>query len=250
MMAFAGLALTLTLLLPGPPGAPLAGDATVGVEVQGERLTLQAHDAPLAVILDRLAETVGIVFRLEGPVQERVSVELADVGLDEGLRHLLRHRNTLFVYHEYPGPPSTVYVFGPLAGTSAAALSGRTEAPPAASEPAGDGEVDILAPLEAGLSALSVAESPEGSRLLQDLLSDPERSVRITALSWLAGRREAIVDALARALRDSDALVQRVAIQIILDRGIDDRQVEEVMAAAEVDDEATVRQTLSALFTQ
>ncbi|MBI4591747.1 MAG: HEAT repeat domain-containing protein [Candidatus Rokubacteria bacterium] len=248
MTAFAGLALTLTLLLPGPPGGSLEGETTVGFEVQGERLTLQAHDAPLAVILARLAETLGIVFRLEAPVQERVSVELDDVSLDEGLRHLLRHRNTLFVYDQFPGPPSTVYVFGPLAGTLAAGTSAGMKVP--AAEPAADREVDILAPLEAELSALSVAESPEGARLLQDLLSDPERSVRITALHWLAGRREALVDALATALRDSDALVQRVAIQIILDRGVDHRQVEDVMAAAEVDDEAIVRQTLSALFTQ
>ena len=97
---------------------------------------------------------------------------------------------------------------------------------------------------------MSVVESEGVSRLLQNLMADPESSVRITALHWLAGRQEVGIDALATALEDSNPLVQNVAMQIILDRGVDDRAVEEVMAAAQEGDEATVRQMLSALFAQ
>ena len=137
---------------------------------------------------------------------------------------------------------------------------GRSPAPLSASEPVGDDESDIeaeaskaalkLEALDEELRAVSVVESAGVSRLLQNLMADPESSVRITALHWLAGRREVGIDALATALEDSDPLVQNVAMQIILDRGVDDRAVEEVMAAAQEGDEATVRQMLSALFAQ
>ena len=260
LIVWAALALTFSLILAGPSGGQAEDRSTVALEVRGERLTLRAEDAPLAVILQRLAKAAGFVVYFKQPVEERVSVDLADVDLEEELQRLLNHWNTMFLYDKDLRAPAAVYVFGPRGGTVASDISERAEAPLSASEPVGDDESDIeaeaskaalkLEALEEELRAVSVVESEGVSRLLQNLMADPESSVRITALHWLAGRQEVGIDALATALEDSNPLVQNVAMQIILDRGVDDRAVEEVMAAAQEGDEATVRQMLSALFAQ
>lgn len=246
------------LLVLGPPGAQAKEISPVALEVRDGRLTLRARDAPLAVILERLAEAGGIAIHLVEPVQERVSLDLAEVALEEGLRRLLRHRNTLVVYNTYRGTPSAVYVFGSLAGAPAPSISARTDSAAAAAETSDDGEVDIetrmlkaaleIEALEENFRDRSAAAASPG--LLQDLLADSEPGVRITTLQWLARTPEVAVDALLTALMDSDALMQKVAIQLILEHGVDDRQVEKVMAAAEVEDEAALRRTLSALLTR
>ena len=260
LIGWAAFALTFSLILAGPSGGQAEDRSTVALEVRGERLTLRAEDAPLAVILQRLAKAAGFVVYFKQPVEERVSVDLADVDLEEELQRLLNHWNTMLLYDKDLRAPAAVYVFGPRGGTVASEISERAEAPLSASEPVGDDEIDIeaeaskaalkLEALDEELRAVSVVESEGVSRLLQNLMADPESSVRITALHWLAGRQEVGIDALATALEDSNPLVQNVAMQIILDRGVDDRAVEEVMAAAQEGDEATVRQMLSALFAQ
>ena len=260
LIVWAALALTFSLILAGPSGGQAEDRSTVALEVRGERLTLRAEDAPLAVILQRLAKAAGFVVYFKQPVEERVSVDLADVDLEEELQRLLNHRNTMFLYDKDLRAPAAVYVFGPRGGTVAPGISERAEGPLSASEPVGDDEIDIeaeaskaalkLEALDEELRAVSVVESEGVSRLLQNLMADPESSVRITALHWLAGRQEVGIDALATALEDSNPLVQNVAMQIILDRGVDDRAVEEVMTAAQEGDEATVRQMLSTLLAQ
>jgi hypothetical protein len=254
-MVFAVFVLTLLLLPLRPVGVQAESDAKVTLEVRGDRLTLLAKDAPLAVILERLAKSAEIVLSFNEPVEERVSVDLTEVGLEKGLQYLLQHRNTLFLYNKVVGAPSAVYVFGLSGGTIV-----RKEAPSAVPEPAGDDEVDSyqaelfktaqkIETLEEDLrGAVVEVEFPGVSSALQGLLADPEPSVRITALHWLAGRPEAMIDAIGTALRDSDYLVQSVAVQIVLDHGVEDWAVEEVRDAAQVGDEATVRHMLSVLF--
>src|SRR3989442_9529326 len=56
LIGWAAFALTLSLILAGPSGGQAEDRSTVALEVRGERLTLRAEDAPLAVILQRLAK--------------------------------------------------------------------------------------------------------------------------------------------------------------------------------------------------
>ena len=65
------------------------------LEVQGERLRVQADDASLVIILEQLAKTSGIAIHLAEPTQERLSIDLTDVELEEGMRRLLKHHNTI-----------------------------------------------------------------------------------------------------------------------------------------------------------
>lgn len=119
-----------------------------------------------------------------------------------------------------------------------------------------EGEVDIeaerlkvrrqIVDLEETLCAAPAAEFSGTSFLLQDLMADAEHAVRITALQWLVGKRDADVDAFVTALTDSNDLVQRVAIQLILDQGVSQEAVEDVITAAEDEDNNAVRQMLNA----
>lgn len=259
-MTRAAVVLTLSLLLLWPSGPCAKGPSTVALGVRGDRLTLRAEAAPLAAILQRIAEATGIVIYLEESVQERISANLTDVGLEEAMRRLLKHRNSIFLYGESRLVPSVVYVLGPRGGTLPLLISQPTGALALPSEPAEEDKVDAegerrktslkIRNLEETLRAASLAESSEAYPPLQDLMADPDHSVRITALQWLAGSGDLGVDALAIAFRDGDDLVQRVAKQIMLDRGVGEQAVEEVTAAAEMEDERTIRQMLGALLAQ
>lgn len=256
-MACGTVALALLLLLVGPWEAPAEEGSTVTIEVQSEHLTLQAKDAPLADILTRLAKVAGFVISFKQPMEDRVSVNLTDVGLDEGLQRLLQHQNTMFLYGK-DLVPVAVYVYGPSESPIAPVNSGGTAMGPVASEPAEEGETGIqeeliktaqkIEALEEELSAASMVESRTMSLSMQNLLADPEPSVRMTAFHWLAERQDTVIDAHATALMDGDFVVQSVAMQSILDHGVDDRTIEGLRAAADVNDEVTVRQMLSALF--
>jgi hypothetical protein len=229
----------------------------VTLEVLGDRLTLRADDAPLAVVLRQLARATGIIIYLGEPVDERVSVDLADVDLEAGIRRLLKHRNCIFLYATTPGVPSTIYVLEPRSNTIASPMTQPAQALAAVSEPMEGGEVDLEAErfqsslriedLEDALLAASAADSSEAPPLLQDLMAEPDNSVRITALQWFAAKGDSGVDALVTALADGDDLVQRVALQIILDHGISEEVVEEVKAAAEANNDRAVRQMLGML---
>jgi hypothetical protein len=250
----------LALFLLGPAVLHAKDDGIVALEVRGERFTLRAVGAPLIAILQQLAEVAGLSFYAEERLDERVSVNLTDVSLEEGVRRVLNRWNTIFLYDKSAQVPSVIYILGRRDGTLPSPTSQPTESFPGVAEAAEDGGVDVEAErqkistkiekLEETLRAAPVAEGSEAPTLLQDLLADPEPSVRITALQWFAGKGEAGIQALASALIEKDDLVRRVALQMVLDRGVGEQALEKVMAAAEVEDQRTVRQMLSALLGQ
>jgi hypothetical protein len=158
------------------------------------------------------------------------------------------------MYGSHAKKPSAVYVFGPRRGTLAGTGLSLTT-----SQSAGDGETNTEADhfktalrvqdLDEKLSALSAVESAGVSAYLQSLLEDPENAVRLTALQWLAGRRDVVAEALATALRDSDDVVHRAALEVLLSRGGSDQEIEAMRMAAE-EDEATLRERLTTFFAQ
>ncbi len=244
--------LLVTLLSESPAGAA----APVAVEVRGGRLTLRADGVPLAEVLSRLATAAGIVIELRDRADERVNVSMVGVTLEEGLRRLLKDRNTLFLYDRKLGAPSLVYVLGPRSAptvpTSVAGLEGRQAASEADVVDGSDTDGQGLAARAIlkidGLEEEFRSESPVVLGRLRDLLADPDPTVRITALQRLTEPRDAVIDGLAAGLMDSDPFVQSVAKQIILNRNVDERAVEDVTAAALGGDAGTVRLMLSALI--
>jgi hypothetical protein len=207
----------LLVLVLGVPATRAAGGPSLDLRVQGESLMLRASDAPLAEVLARLTEASGIIFRSAGPLDEPVTLDLSDTGLEEGLQRLLRHRDTIFLYDEDAGRLAAVYILGHRG----------TDAHPVSTTAADD------------------ASGPEAELALS---ADADRSAVMDTLHRLAGAGTAGVESLARALRDSDTLVQGVALQILLDRGVAEGAVPRILAAAEAEDEASVRRILRALL--
>ena len=85
---------------------------------------------------------------------------------------------------------------------------------------------------------------------LRDLLDDPDPIVRITALQRLTGPRDAVIDALAAALVDTDLLVRSAAQQMVLNRGTDEHAVEQVITRASDEDKERLRLLLGAAITR
>lgn len=211
------LALPLVMLGPGVLETRAAGGPSLDLRVEGESLTLRATDAPLAEVLARLTEASGIVFRPAGTLDEPVTLDLGDTGLVEGLQRLLRDRDTIFLYDQDAGRLAAVYILGHRG------IDGHSISTAAADDRSG----------------------PEAELALS---ADTDRSAVMDTLHRLAGAGAAAVESLTRALRDSDTQMQEVALQILLDRGTAERAVRRILAAAEAEDEASVRRILRALL--
>jgi hypothetical protein len=235
------------------------------IEAHGQRLTLHARDVPLRLILQRIGEVARVSMHIEAPADEVVSADLDGLSLDDSLRRLLRHRNAVLVYETATGPLVAVRVVRPasLPGSRAE----EAPADPAWGEPvepgpllpgvangASDGahtEADdagtaavarassAVDAIEDELRALTDPTSLNVPRFF-DRLRDPEPSVRLTALQWLVTRPEARLPALASALKDSDAGVQAAAAQMIIDQEVSEETMQQVLAAAETSDAASI----------
>jgi hypothetical protein len=68
------------------------------VDIHHQRLSVQADRAPLNVLLTKLADQSDIEIYLQGETAETVSVDLHNVGLEQGLKRLLRGINHAFTY--------------------------------------------------------------------------------------------------------------------------------------------------------
>jgi type II secretory pathway component HofQ len=74
------------------------------VDIQHQRLSVQADRAPLNPLLTEVADRSGIEIYLQGETEEKVSVDLRNVGLEQGLKRLLRGINHAFTYgHDASG---------------------------------------------------------------------------------------------------------------------------------------------------
>lgn len=252
------LVLTLALALQCPSTLSAGRDATVALKVRGAHFTLRANDAPLSLILTQLAEATGITIYLAAPAQEPVSVELVDVGLEEGLRRLFKHWDTIFLYARQSRWPLAIYILGRRSGAIAPQIARPVEAAAMASETTDNAEVNVdverlktsmsMGDLEETLRTALGTDASETSSLIQDLMADPQPSVRITTLQWFAGQGETGVEALVTALLDNHDVVQRVAMQLLFEQGVSNEAVQEVMAAAAEENERAVRQMLSVLL--
>jgi hypothetical protein len=260
-----GLALLSTTT--GPAPAPPAA-APVTIEARGDRLTVRAREVSLRLILERIGEIARITVHIEAPTEERITVEFQDVPLEEALRRLLRHRSAVLIYETVAGPLVSVRVVRPASLTDSPSLGGPDAVETAVGEDHEARPSDAAGgePIDPGAIALARASAavdvveeeiqalPGGGESLNvyrfmDRLNDPEPSVRVTALQWLVTRAEAQLTALASALKDSDAGVRAAAAQMILDREVSEEAVQQVMAAAETADPATVVGLLHQLLT-
>jgi hypothetical protein len=242
--------ITLFLLLYGAPQLFAQGSGALVIEVQNDRLTLRAQDAPLAAVLERLSQVSGISIYTQTPPEEHLSLTLIETNLEDGLQRLLQHRNTLFLYGPGGKRLSAVQVLGLRNDTVTASeffpvSAGIVEAEP---EPEHVKTALQVQELDQQLAALAATQTPGVSAFMTSFLHDPETAMRLTALQWLAGRQDTVIDALTTALRDSDDVVQRAAFEILLTRGGTDQDIETVRMAVPQEDDTALRARINALL--
>jgi hypothetical protein len=156
--------------------------APLTVEWKEGRLGVTAERVPLAQILQAVARRTGVEIRgLEG-LQEKVSVHFANLPLREGLQKLLTPVNYFLLEKTAPrgGTQSTLVL-----------VSGRQATPPSemvASEEGAKPEGEPVAEedLEERLAALYAVAEQGNEEALRKAVSDPDQTIRATALELLA----------------------------------------------------------------
>lgn len=108
---YAGVALVIAGTVAAPSSVVLeAQQASRGVKVVvvASRISLTAHDAPLADVLTAIGREAGITVVLKGDVASPVTETVVNAPLDEVVRRLTRGHSVVLVYDSAPDRPDAV----------------------------------------------------------------------------------------------------------------------------------------------
>jgi hypothetical protein len=182
---------------PSPQGAPTKTDGEIPaprfeVIVKADRLTVKAQRAPISLLLADISRQAGVAIHGTGPLEGlTTSINLEDVPLDQGLRHLLAEFDAFFFYGstaERPASLSGLWVYPKGAGTG-------------------------LAPVPSDIWA-STAE-------LEQSLLDPDPEVRAEAIESLVDRKgEKATESVLQMLNDPDEYVRARALDVATTAGL------------------------------
>ena len=77
--------------------AGLAGAQTdFGVEIHQGLVTLKARDTPLGGVLGEVSRQSGLILELDGPCDEPITIELADLPVAAALQRILKGRGYVY----------------------------------------------------------------------------------------------------------------------------------------------------------
>jgi len=222
-----GLGLAGLLLL----SSLAVADAAVQVQVDGDRLTLRAENAPLQDILRAVATAGQFSLRIEGPLADQITVQFERQSFLEVLETLLRAQSMLIRYTREQGrlriEEVQVLAPSPPSGGSQAVALGAPVNPNTPATAVGETSPIEAKPQEQGttpgdriVEALALAEGgqPEtGQQVLIDLArSHEEPEVRQEALAALISLEAAPLEPFASAaLRDKDESVRLMALALV-----------------------------------
>jgi hypothetical protein len=178
------------------PSRGSSAQATKGqpvVSFKEGRLTVIAQGAALDRILDTISRQAGVaILGADQGGAELVSVQLQDIPLEDGLRRLLKDRDTFFFYgveKDTPASLSAVWVY-----------------------PKGQGRG--LAPVP--------AKDWASTKELEGMLSDPDPKLRMRAYQGLVQRkRELALDIVLKALKDGDEWVRANTLYYAVRSGVE-----------------------------
>ncbi len=206
-----------------------AAEAAIQVEVEGDRVTLKAENAPLQEILQTIAAAGKFSLYLEVPLTEQLTVQIEHQPLLDALGLLLHDYSILIQYTQDKDRVLDVEV-----------LASAASPPPRGAEAAAPGEAaDVgetlreaeqvlvtlvaspeIAPTERIGAALALAaegQAGTGQAALDDLLrTHQEPAVREQALAALASLPTVPIGAVASAaLNDSEPAIRRLAVALL-----------------------------------
>jgi hypothetical protein len=167
--------------------------ARFDVMVKAGRLTVQAQRAPISVLLADISRQAGVAIHGTAPLQGlTISINLEDVALDQGLRHLVADFDAFFFYGSTAEKPASLrglWVYPKGAGVH-------------------------LAPVPSDEWA-STAE-------LERSLLDPDPEVRADAIETLVDRKgEKAAGTVLQMLDDPDDYVRARALDVAATAGLE-----------------------------
>ena len=212
-------------------GSPLA------LHVEGDLLSVDVRDAPLADVLHGIAEQAAVKLEIHSGSADRVTDSFTGVRLGEGIQRLARGHDVILIYgaaqngaergrlveaHVYeasaPVVKSTVDPSerpARLRAVSELTRQARQQQPGALASLTGllSSDADPVVRARAAVALGSIG-GPEAAAALTAALGDQETSVRASAVSSLGRmREEGAVGSMAQILTgDRDAGVRRAAI--------------------------------------
>jgi hypothetical protein len=177
------------------------------VTAKSGRLSVRAHEAPLAEVLEAVGREAGVRIVVHGVLEAPVTDSFADLPIDQGFRRLSRWHSLVLIYDPLPGgtkgPVLTeVWVSG------SAGAPGRTQQAPQVVRHDADTRVD----------ARPLGEREGWTRDLAMALKHGTSTSRGQIVETLVRERGgyAVVEILREAAtRDPDPRVRRGAIQVL-----------------------------------
>jgi HEAT repeats len=235
-LALLSLAILVFEAAAGEPGALLPESPTLDVayEHAGEGiqqlLSIHAHQATLHSVVQAISTQARL--RIDSPnadlLQERISVDITRLPLDQAARKLLNGFNTVFLYTSPPGaaePPAALRLSSvillsrktPLSPVEQEALTRQEEATEALLESLRDKDVGVR---DAAVAALKASTSERVLGTLGIWLREGGQQQRVAAamgLGKIGG--EPAVEFLSRALSESEPLTRQFAANALAEIG-------------------------------
>ncbi|MDA8137346.1 MAG: retropepsin-like aspartic protease [Desulfobacteraceae bacterium] len=87
----------LVIMLTAAMMIPAAFATPFDLQINGDKISIQANSVPLREVLRRLSER-GITVRIDPEINTTVTANFKDKALDEGLKSILRQLNTVFIW--------------------------------------------------------------------------------------------------------------------------------------------------------
>lgn len=118
----------------------MARGTAVSIDMQDSVISIEAHEAALAVILHALAEKTGLSLDLRKPLTENISFDLKNVTLEEAIRRLMASHNYALTYRRTSDgrfQPDKLFVFEASASqrSSSQASADNVRTPPKQARP-------------------------------------------------------------------------------------------------------------------
>ncbi len=203
------------------------------IQFVNDQLTVKVKDVSLQELLEEIARQGSLTLVLSGALEERITIEIHRLPLEEGLRRILRHQGFAVEYAQQPPEkspstvrrPKTLWIFPK--GEEAYPVQTTLGDDSKGGDPLRDGTTDIRT-LQAALTskdsweraeaveALGVSGRSEAVAPLKLSLKDEDEDVReagIAALANIGG--DAAAKALAIAVLDQDASLREAAVEAL-----------------------------------
>jgi hypothetical protein len=210
------------------------------IEIDGPLLTVRAKEIPHRQILEGIAKRLNFELIINGPLEERYSLELEGRPWEEALKKALSPANWALMYESAAGTPrlTKVFVVSPQWGVVSTQGGRATDSLAAAPRREDSPSPDTAQPSEAQASE---SEQKGVKRSLTELLKAEDQFIRMTVIKNIAAvGGERAVDTLKQGLQDKEVWIRLEAVEALAKIG--GEQAQQGLQQALQDEHPSVQQ--------